>query len=198
MSFVVNQYKVDELHTTNSTKFNFNSSYVSGIAFAAIFPLVTGNTISDTQISNDYNSIQIETRIDGLPLNIQSIQSRLSLLIEHKSFDDLFRLKEKIHSYLINNKIESQYVDRLYKSVNDALRFLDIFPRDLLLPTAFCAEDGEIILEWFFSDKSIIVSIVGDGYYGYALLKDDKYIPGQSDGDISKVIPTEFYEYLKS
>lgn len=106
-------------------------------------------------------------------------------------------LKNQIAQFINNTKLETISVTKLHKSINDSLQFLTNFPYELPLPRAHYSEDGEVILEWFFNNKSVVLSITGDGYYGYALLKNGKYVAGQSDGNINNVIIFELYDYLK-
>ncbi len=83
------------------------------------------------------------------------------------------------------------------KTLNDYLYFLHLFPKELPLPQAYKAEDGEIVLEWYFNNKSVVLSISGDGNYGYAMLLNGKYVAGKVDGNINNFITPELYKYLK-
>lgn len=183
-------YKIDRSSTVNSTNVTFKSAAI--VAAACLSPLVMD--VGLTKDLNESNTYQVPIlKHINLPAQIQPVASSLSPIPEK-----LINLKDHITQFVKKPKVEDIYLASLHKSVNDSLSFLNHFPHELPLPTAYNAEDGEIVLEWFFNNKSVVLSITGDGYYGYAMLRNGKYIAGQGDGDINDVITPELYEYLQS
>lgn len=84
----------------------------------------------------------------------------------------------------------------LARAVNDAIRFIVNWPRHLPLPSAGASEYGEVAFHWSISDRNAIVRFEGDGAYGYALLKDGRYVSGEIDVSSPSEIPSDIKEYL--
>jgi hypothetical protein len=87
----------------------------------------------------------------------------------------------------------------LEKAKADTVIFASKLSPEIQAPTVFTAEDGEVILEWKRGDLHAVVDFQGDGFFGYALLSDGRFIPGEHEGDLSKdTLPADLTTYLKS
>ncbi len=175
-------YKMDNSCTVSSSRVKYSAFMLA----ALLLPMTdVDNTKYSTDISNDKYQ---------MPVIKHSFERVLPLSPRPEK---LISLQDQISKFLNTPKVEEIYLVSLHKSVDDSLQFLAKFPRELPLPNAHYAEDGEIVLEWFFNNKSVVLSITGDGYYGYAILKNGKYVAGQSDGSVNNIITPELYEYLQ-
>lgn len=84
----------------------------------------------------------------------------------------------------------------LAKAVNDAIRFVVNWPRDLPLPTAGASDCGEVGFHWSIKDRNAILRFEGDGAYGYALMRQGRYVSGDVEVEKSSEIPKDLKEYL--
>lgn len=67
---------------------------------------------------------------------------------------------------------------------------------DAPAPRITAATDGEIVIEWFVPGKDIIVSVTGDGVFGYALFEGGRYVPGE-DRNVGLELPNKLVDRLK-
>lgn len=84
----------------------------------------------------------------------------------------------------------------LARAVEDGIRFLVHWPRNLPLPATAASECGELAFYWSLGNRNAIVRFEGDGAYGYALLVSGRYESGQFDVDCPTTIPSDLREYL--
>ncbi len=91
-----------------------------------------------------------------------------------------------------SEKLSINNVDR------DAVDFISTLWTGCPNPSRFQALDGEVVLEWRSTNGDrAIVSIEGDGLYGYCMKIDGKYMPGTGDGVIGAPIPDDLAGYLR-
>lgn len=86
----------------------------------------------------------------------------------------------------------------LENAKSDTVKFISKLPAEIQTPTVFTAEDGEIVLEWKQGSSHAVVDFQGDGFFGYALLSEGRFIPGKHEGDLSQsTLPEDLIQYLK-
>ncbi len=80
----------------------------------------------------------------------------------------------------------------------DAIAFANTLWPECPTPYRFRAEDGEVVIEWSSqTGDRAIVSIEGDGLYGYCMKVNGKFVPGSFDGVIGAPIPDDLASYLR-
>jgi len=92
---------------------------------------------------------------------------------------------------------DQKSIDRFARASGDVIAFLSRAPNSLAEPKAAVAEDGEIVFEWKTGSKHAVVDFEGDGVFGYALLKDGRFRPGDLKGDLTRSLPDDLLEYLR-
>lgn len=81
-------------------------------------------------------------------------------------------------------------------AINDAVTFIARLPESAPMPIVSANEDGELVLEWLMDGKEAIAGFDGDGHFGYTMLIDGKFRPGQDEGSIENELPTDLMSYL--
>lgn len=90
-------------------------------------------------------------------------------------------------------------VERLNNAVPDALKFVAKLPDTVPAPTVSAAEDGEVVLEWVLGPSQAVAGFEGDGGFGYALLKNGKFAPGEHEGELDdRPLPADLISYLQA
>ena len=84
----------------------------------------------------------------------------------------------------------------MLNQIRDAMKFAVHVPFGLRQPLIWVDDENEIVFEWRFSDRHAVVSFEGDGVFGYALLKGDRFVPGQHRGDLNSPLPSDLASYL--
>jgi hypothetical protein len=72
----------------------------------------------------------------------------------------------------------SDATGRTIKAVTDLAHLTRTLATKVEAPKIFAAEDGELCLEWISQNRRAVVTLVGDGELGYALLRNGRFEPG--------------------
>lgn len=111
--------------------------------------------------------------------------------------------KTATHSFIIStieelsNLSEKACVDTadvratLKQAVVDAIKFIAKL-KVTNKPLISASEDGDVVLQWHTDGAGgAIVEFEGDGHFGYALLKYDRYVPGEYEGRLTDDLPPD-------
>lgn len=79
--------------------------------------------------------------------------------------------------------------------IEEAAPFFDLI-KDLDWQPNIWSDEGEVAFEWKTPEKHAIVSFDGDGYYGYAMLVNDRFRAGAQDMPLANTIPSDLKDYL--
>lgn len=83
------------------------------------------------------------------------------------------------------------------RASRDGMVFVAGLPDGMPMPTVSGASDGEVVLEWRGMISGAVAGFEGDGCFGYALLRGQRYQPGEHDGSVAGTIPADLLEYLR-
>lgn len=106
-------------------------------------------------------------------------------------FDRLTAEKIKKEKRIVGKSLE-----RFQASYADALKLaplLAAYPSPNFLSTA---EDGEIVLEWYGRHHHLVVSLDGDGEYGYSYALGGEIVSGKHAGFCDKELPEDMSSVL--
>jgi len=79
----------------------------------------------------------------------------------------------------------------------DAAKFFAKLSAKLPKPRISVAEDGEVVVEWIGHNGRAVVDFEGDDHFGYALLRNGRFIAGQHAGDLqAPMLPPDLLQYL--
>ncbi len=78
----------------------------------------------------------------------------------------------------------------LERAVADAIRFIAKL-KVVTKPLISASEDGDVVLQWHTGSAGAVVEFEGDGHFGYALLKYDRYVPGEYEGRLTDDLPPD-------
>lgn len=78
---------------------------------------------------------------------------------------------------------------------HDAARFLEVI-KCLEWQPAVWKGDGEIGIEWIGRGKHAVVSIEGDGRYGYTMLFGETFVAGEIADPEVNTLPDDLRHYL--
>lgn len=79
--------------------------------------------------------------------------------------------------------------------LEEAAPFYDLV-KDMTWQPEVWSDEGEVAFEWKTPEKHAMVSFDGDGYYGYAMLIDNRFKAGAQEMPMANTIPSDLREYL--
>ncbi len=79
--------------------------------------------------------------------------------------------------------------------IDDAAAFM-VAIRDLPWQPAVWADDGEVVFEWIDDTRHAVVSIEGDGFIAYTLLRGDEFVSGELAEAPANSLPADLKAYL--
>jgi hypothetical protein len=79
---------------------------------------------------------------------------------------------------------------------NDAATFIGLITSLKWQPKVW-KDEGEIGIEWISAGKHAIVSIEGDGLFGYAMLRDGVFHSGEERDPPVTTLPADLRDYLE-
>lgn len=94
-------------------------------------------------------------------------------------------------------RLAGDALTRFQASYADALKFsasLRTCPSPNLVATA---DDGEIVFEWYGENHHLVVSIDGDGEYGYSYEFKGEVVAGSHEGFCDQEIPEDMRSYIE-
>jgi hypothetical protein len=95
-------------------------------------------------------------------------------------------------------KIDAMEIDypNLRANFLDARKFANSLPYDLAKPDIWTDEDSEVAFEWKGAGRHALASFEGNGSFGYAMRRGDRFVPGAFPGDLKNGIPRDLVNYL--
>lgn len=84
----------------------------------------------------------------------------------------------------------------LEAAIVDVRQFARTLPLDVPTPKVTTDGEQEVVITWRTATSRAVLSFEGDGSYGYALLKGDRFVPGEEDAKASGPFPKDLYAYL--
>jgi hypothetical protein len=174
---------------------------------------------SEERVHGDTNSVWHSLSADGVPairIRLDSpgaslfayLSSKATSTAVHQQTESVWSLgtgyaQSNLHRLLqdIQNlaaKVDPSAREQFVVAVRDAIEFIGRLPHDLPLPRVSATSDGEIIFRWSAGQHRAVAGFEGDGAYGYALLRDGQFEPGEGEGATERAVPRDLLEYLRA
>lgn len=93
------------------------------------------------------------------------------------------------------DKIEVAVPDTV-SAAADARSFIQCIPSDVAMPRFATDGESEIVISWRTANKRAVLNFEGDGSFGYALLKGNRFVPGAEEGRATGPFPSDLLAYL--
>jgi hypothetical protein len=123
---------------------------------------------------------------DVSPVGVHYVSiSRISDLLNSTAIYALLKLESLANSY-----------PNLIDNIDDARIFAKSLPGDLVRPEIWTDAESEIAFEWKHGSHHAMVSFEGNGSFGYAIRRGNRFVPGAFPGDLKAGIPRDLVNYL--
>ncbi len=86
--------------------------------------------------------------------------------------------------------------DLVHPSFTDAQQFLALLPEAYASSADVDWADDEVCIEWRTEEAALIATFEGDGAFGYALLRDGQFVPGDVVVTSISELPEDLVSYL--
>lgn len=87
--------------------------------------------------------------------------------------------------------------ETLERAIVDAISFIAKLPRTIR-PLVGASEDGEVVLRWYHGGADVVVEFEGDGHFGYAFLRGDRFVPGKYEGIVKGDVPPDLVAEIEA
>lgn len=159
-----------------------------GITFGLGQEISAGRDLSSIEVLVHDISAEYSGLFQGLDLSIPRLQAQKRAISLFEQLSAERRKQER--------RLEGDALKRFQASYADALEFsssLTTYPLPNVVATA---DDGEIVFEWYGENHHLVVSIDGDGEYGYSYEVAGDIVAGLHEGLCNQDLPEDMRKYL--